>query len=97
MISLLFIVNGEDVPITALHEDQISDARDDALRISHNTGRPLEDWEIRTDTGALVPPSTRVLCFPNARLFLTLRVGVGGNLGSGPFWGLAVMRHGTDI
>lgn len=78
---ILFIVNGEDVWVQIEKQATLAEARDKALVESRNSGRPLEDWEIREESGVLLQPA-RVIEYlnfvPGVRLFLTLRVGVGG-------------------
>jgi len=80
-VNILFIVNGEDVSISIDKQAALAEARDKALVESRNTGRPLEDWEIREESGVLLESSRTIndLNFvPGVRLFLTLRVGAGG-------------------
>jgi len=80
-VDILFIVNGEDVPIRIENRATLAKARDKALFESRNTGRPLEDWEIRQESGDWLEPTQVIEEFnfvPGVRLFLTLRVGVGG-------------------
>jgi hypothetical protein len=78
---ILFIVNGEDVPIRIEKKAPLAEARNKALSVSKNTGRPLEDWEVREESGAWLEPSCPIEDFnfvSGVRLFLTLRVGAGG-------------------
>ena len=80
-VDILFIVNGEGVPIRIEREAPLAKARDKALAESRNTGRPLEDWEIREESGAWLEPSCPIEDFnfvPGVRLFLTLHVGALG-------------------
>ena len=80
-LTIVFIVNGEDVPVEASVHAPLLAARNKALADSHNTGRPPEEWEIRDERGELLPPDRKVEAFNFAdrvRLFLTLRVGAGG-------------------
>jgi hypothetical protein len=82
-IDLIFIVNGEDVLVTTSLLAPMDAARNEALLKSHNTGRPLKEWEIRNERGALVDPTRTVNSHglkPNSRFFLTLPVGLGGAL-----------------
>lgn len=75
----LIFITGEDVRVE-VGDDTLADARETALAQSHNTGRPAEEWEIRNEKGTLLPPSTSVDQFiNNERLFLTLKVGIGGD------------------
>lgn len=82
MHPLLFIINGEKVPITASPEETLAEARNVALEVSKNTGRTTEDWEVRKDSGELldVCQTVRELALErHERLFVTLRMGVGGS------------------
>lgn len=84
-ITIIFIVNGEDVPVNADVHAPLADARNKALADSHNTGRPPEEWEVRDERGVRLQPDQKVKAFSfpdRARLFLTLQIGVGGEGGS---------------
>lgn len=79
---ILFIVNGEEVP-ARVGATTLREAVDGALVDSFNTGRPAEDWELRYDNGSLVGdlshPIDSYRFRPHVCLYLTLRLGVGGN------------------
>jgi hypothetical protein len=79
---LVFIVNGEDVPVDANESAPLTNARDAALRLSRNTARPPNDWELYDIQGRPISDTSRTpVAFgfaPDTRLFLTLRVGAGG-------------------
>lgn len=80
-IRLVFIANGEDVPVYVGLKESLGTGREKALMVSHNTGRPSEEWEIRDERGVLLPtePDSGSFGFVDGqRLFLTLRVGFGG-------------------
>ena len=82
-MQLIFIVNGEDVPVTTSLLAPLSAVCARALQLSHNTGRPLHEWEIRNERGALIDATKTVNALglePNTRFFLTLPVGLGGAL-----------------
>jgi len=79
--TIIFIINGEDVPIDVDASSSLRSARDKALVASHNTGRPHDEWEIRSEAGRVLCPDDPIdsMNFPRkVRLFLTLRVGAGG-------------------
>ena len=81
-ITIIFIVNGEDVSIKASSRTLLRTARNKALADSHNTGRPPEGWEIRDERGILLLPDQKIKSFgfsDRVRLFLTLKVGIGGS------------------
>lgn len=81
---LMFIVNGEDVPVEVNPNQPLHVARSKALAQSHNTGRPHDEWEVRDITGSLIVDLSRPIesygFGPDTRLFLTLRVGAGGGI-----------------
>lgn len=80
---IVFIINGEDVPVDCAPWTALATARAWATEESHNTGRPAEDWEIRDERGNRLDPTRRVgVCNfrDRERLFLTLGIGVGGSL-----------------
>lgn len=80
-ISIVFVVNGEDVPVTVNPHEPLGAARNKALSLSKNTGRPPEEWEIRDEAGTPLDPGQKIATFgfgPRVRLFLTLKVGAGG-------------------
>lgn len=85
-VSLLFVVNGEDVRVEAVPSVRLSAARDRALVLSHNTGRLGPDWEVRRDNGALLDPEQTLAAQGLDKsaalqrpIFVTLRCGVGGS------------------
>ncbi len=80
-IAIMFIVNGEDVPIEANLHEPLAAARNKALAESKNTGRAPAEWEVRNEGGIPLDASLAVGSFnfqPGVRLFLTLKVGAGG-------------------
>lgn len=82
-LSLVFIINGEDVPVKTNPHAPLQAARAKALAESGNTGRPPEEWEIRSESGMLLDPNQTpedLHLKENTRLFLTLKVGAGGQI-----------------
>jgi hypothetical protein len=81
-IDLVFVVNGEDVDIPKFNiNEPLHAARNKALADSGNTGRPPDEWEVRTEAGVLLDPKSKLDSLglkPGTRLFLTLAVGAGG-------------------
>jgi hypothetical protein len=85
---VLCIVNGEDVAVVAQEGELLSQIRGRALEQTKNTGRPPEEWEIRSARGWLLSPQLRLApehyrgrhlrIDDDNRLFLLLRVGFGG-------------------
>ena len=81
-LALVFIVNGEDVPVEAEESAPLAEARDQALRQSRNTARPPGDWELYDLQGRPILDVSKPLgafgFATGTRLFLTLKVGAGG-------------------
>lgn len=80
-VSVLFIVNGEDVPMTFPSWLSAATVRDLVLHDSVNTGRPSEEWEMRDIRGAIVEPSANIQPDPTVApwFYLSLRAGFGGS------------------
>ena len=81
-IRIVFIINGENVPVEADTNSPLHVARDLALTKSHNVGRPLHEWEIRDEMGELLWGDMTVESHGipvNTQLFLSLKVGAGGD------------------
>jgi hypothetical protein len=80
-VELIFIINGESFPIESNVNAPLSSGVEKALAKSHNTGRPLSEWEVRDANGAAldIRKTVKELGLKNgSRLFLSLRVGAGG-------------------
>ncbi len=80
-ITLIFIVNGVDVPVDANMHEPLKVARDKALRDSNNTGRPMDEWEVHSVEGKPLDPDKKIEeleLTDGTRLFLNLKVGAGG-------------------
>jgi hypothetical protein len=82
-IRLIFIINGENFPVETNAHAPLIVAVERALVLSGNTGRrDPREWEVRDSGGVLleVDRSIKDLGLKDgARLFLSLRVGAGGN------------------
>jgi len=81
-ITLVFIINGEDVSVDTSVNAALISAVERALSKSGNTGRrDPQEWELRDSSGVLLDSrrSVKELGLVNgARLFLSLRVAAGG-------------------
>jgi hypothetical protein len=81
-ITLIFIINGENFPVKTNVEAHLGGAVDRALSESKNTGRPPSEWEVRDASGVLLEIGRKIRDLglkDGSRLFLSLRVGAGGN------------------
>jgi len=80
---LTFVVNGEDIPIEVEEHERLHAAVSLALAKSGNVGRPPEEWELRYEDGTLIEDLTKPVneygFTPGVHLYLTLKVGAGGN------------------
>lgn len=80
-MTAIFIINGENVHVELDKDEPLFVWRDAALRQSHNTGRPLEEWEIRNEQGRLLSVWATLADLDQThypRIFVSLRVGAGG-------------------
>jgi hypothetical protein len=81
-ISLIFIINGENFPITVEPDSVLMKAVDQVLKESGNTGRrESSEWEVRDSAGVLLDMARTIKelgLTDGARLFLSLKVGAGG-------------------
>jgi Protein of Unknown function (DUF2604) len=81
-ITIVFIINGEGFSVATNVNAPLSAAVERALSESGNTGRPLGEWEVRNSSGVLleiVRTIEELGLREGARLFLSLRVGAGGD------------------
>lgn len=80
---LIFIINGEDFKIETHVDDLLKLAVEKALVESGNTGRRnSSEWEVRDSAGVLLEMAREIKGLSledGARLFLSLKVGAGGN------------------
>lgn len=82
-IEIIFVINGVDVSVEGQPKQKLSVLRKKALSESDDTGRPPDDWEIRSEDGTLLDPSKTLEelgLASGTRLFLTLAIGAGGEL-----------------
>jgi Protein of Unknown function (DUF2604) len=80
LIILIIIVNGTPANVELPEHDTLMVAAEIALQITHNTGRPITDWEMKKDN-KILPLTDRIdhLKLKNEdKLFLSLKAGVGG-------------------
>jgi hypothetical protein len=88
-MQIVFIINGEDVPIDCTPWTSLATARAWAMEESYNTGRPAEEWELRNERGYRLDPALKVgACGfrDRERIFLTLAAGIGGDFAQASGW-----------
>lgn len=79
-ITLIFIINGEEVTVETNVKAPLKSAVEKALLESENTGRPITDWQVKYN-GQVLDINSKIedLNLPdNAELVLSLKVGEGG-------------------
>lgn len=79
-ISLIIVVNTIPVTITENENVPLKVVVQKALEQTNNTGRPLEDWELKKDA-LVLNLSEKIKGYgltDHQELFLSLRAGVGG-------------------
>lgn len=80
-LKLRFVVNGTDVVVGGEDDQPLLLFAEKALDKSGNLNRPLTEWEMREERGALVDQRltpARYNFKMNEPLFLTVRTGFGG-------------------
>ena len=80
-VDLEVVVNGQPTVVVAHEEAPLSTVVHKALEQTGNTGQPADNWEIRNSSGIELDVHKKVEDFhfeANARLFLSLKAGVGG-------------------
>ncbi|KUR78068.1 DUF2604 domain-containing protein [Novosphingobium sp. FSW06-99] len=53
-IEVTFIINGEGHAVKAMPDDRLVDVLNEALKETENTGRPVTDWIVTTQPGAVL-------------------------------------------
>ena len=80
-IEIVIIVNGDPVPEKAHPDDEVGEVVSRALDASGNSGQPLDNWELRDESGHVIDFGRKFRNLdikPGAKLFLNLKAGVGG-------------------
>ena len=81
MREIVFIINGEDVPVPLMESAPLSLLVEEALYRGYNLSRPLGDWDVRNSAGALLDTRRKASDYgfvDGTRLFANLQVGAGG-------------------
>ncbi len=80
-VTFTVVVNGVPTELEQNVNSPLAAVIERALQATNNVGQPPENWELRTDGGALLDASQKIETFGFAdgvTLFLSLRAGVGG-------------------
>lgn len=78
-----FVINGVEVQVDVASFSSVAFALHSALDLSANLSRPVEDWELRYETGELVEAET-IKDLRDETIYVTLKLGCGGN--NRAFW-----------
>jgi hypothetical protein len=84
-VTFTVVVNGVPTEVEQNVHSPLSAVIERALQATNNVGQPPENWELRTDGGALLDASQKIETFgfvDGVTLFLSLRAGVGGGSGA---------------
>lgn len=76
------VVNGKPEAIKVDLDEPIADAVNTALEDSGNSGQPAEQWELRDEAGQVLDLGKtfgELDITEGAKLFLSLKAGVGGS------------------
>lgn len=80
-IEIVVVVNGQLVPVKANGNAPLHTVVQHALNNSGNSGQPLQNWELRDDSGQVLDLNRKVEDYNiagGAKLFLNLKAGIGG-------------------
>lgn len=83
-VTFTVVVNGVPTEVEQNVHSPLTAVIERALQATNNVGQPPENWELRTDGGALLDASQKIETFgftDGVTLFLSLRAGVGGSRG----------------
>lgn len=79
--TLAVVVNGQQTEVEANENAPLRTVISKALEQTNNVGQPPENWELRDSSGNVLDLGKKIrdYRFPdNAKLFLSLKAGVGG-------------------
>ena len=80
-VDLVVVVSGEPIDVDVNPNQKAEQIMREALRLSGNQGRPLEEWELKREDGSPIDPSARVSdlgLVDGTRLFLSPKASAGG-------------------
>ncbi len=79
---ITIVVNGKPEQVAVSLDEQMEEAVKTALEKSGNSGQPAKQWELRDDAGQILDTSKTICALDikaGAKLFLSLKAGVGGS------------------
>jgi len=80
-INVIVVVSGVDQPMTANPHQTVGHLAEEALKASGNEGQPLENWEMKTAAGVLIPFHAHLHdagIGEGSKVYLTPKAGSGG-------------------
>ena len=80
-MAITMIVAGTEVKLQVKPDEVLSEALEKALKKSHNTGQPIEKWELKTEDGRALNMAGTFAALglgEGSLLFATLSAGAAG-------------------
>jgi hypothetical protein len=80
-INVVVVVSGVDQPVEVNPHQTVGHLAEEALKASGNEGQPLENWEMKTAAGAIIPFESRIGdagIGEGSKVYLTPKAGSGG-------------------
>jgi hypothetical protein len=80
-LNVVVVVSGVDQPVEVNPHQTVGHLAEKALKASGNAGQPLENWEMKTAEGMLIPFETHIAdagIGEGSKVYLTPKAGSGG-------------------
>lgn len=80
-ITVIVVVSGVDQPVEVNPHQTVGHLAEEALKASGNAGQPLENWEMKTAEGVIIPFDSRIEqagIGEGSKVYLTPKAGSGG-------------------
>ena len=80
-INVIVVVSGVDQPVRVNPNQTVGHLAKEALKASGNEGQPLENWEMKTEGGTIIPFESRIDdagIVEGSKVYLTPKAGSGG-------------------
>jgi hypothetical protein len=80
-INVIVVVSGVDEPVEVNTHQTVGHLAEEALTASGNAGQPLENWEMKTAEGVIIPFESHIAAAgigEGSKVYLTPKAGSGG-------------------
>jgi Protein of Unknown function (DUF2604) len=80
-INVIVVVSGVDQPVEVNPHQTVGHLAEEALKDSGNAGQPLENWEMKTAEGVIIPFESHIAeagIGEGSKVYLTPKAGSGG-------------------